>query len=434
MHNTRTRVLLLLLCTSITSLHLAFGWISTTSARNNKLSVSKRPGKYPQLTATHVHTEDYEGNNEKGSSTRRQWLSGVAHSASLLAISSLPAQAAPPKAITSSATCDATVTVWQREDRLIYLLGTAHISEKSSELAGQLVRDTRPNGVFVELDLKRVAGPNVDSVMASGKSDNMNKRTVLKLNPENGQGKPTTIIIPDVTESIQRQGSNTASSITSDSGILQDSAPTPFPASNMPRKSGGVFSTVLNVGAGLVGNAIRSMYKNLDDAGFKPGEEFMTAIREGQAIDADIILGDQDVEITLQRLTQALASTDLKRLLNPDSELEESINALIGMQGEPADTLDPADPDAFKEGLTSFVETIKTRETVRSIMGQLRIVAPALVQVMLTERDTYMAAGLDTLNQETVIVAVMGIAHVDGVEANLQRQGWSPVKLNCPQQ
>ena len=43
-------------------------------------------------------------------------------------------------------------------NRLVYLLGTAHISEVSAELAGRLVRDTHPNAVFVELDLKRVGG------------------------------------------------------------------------------------------------------------------------------------------------------------------------------------------------------------------------------------------------------------------------------------
>jgi pheromone shutdown protein TraB len=51
---------------------------------------------------------------------------------------------------------------------------------------------------------------------------------------------------------------------------------------------------------------------------------------------------------------------------------------------------------------------------------------------MLTERDAYMARGLDGLNEFDVTVAVMGIAHQDGVERNLQSFGWQPVRLNCP--
>lgn len=51
---------------------------------------------------------------------------------------------------------------------------------------------------------------------------------------------------------------------------------------------------------------------------------------------------------------------------------------------------------------------------------------------MLGERDAYMARGLDTLNEFEVIVAVMGLAHMDGVEANLQERGWRQVRLPCP--
>lgn len=51
---------------------------------------------------------------------------------------------------------------------------------------------------------------------------------------------------------------------------------------------------------------------------------------------------------------------------------------------------------------------------------------------MLTERDAYMARGIDTLNEFEVMVAVMGLAHQDGVEANLKERGWRQVRLSCP--
>ena len=86
----------------------------------------------------------------------------------------------------------------------------------------------------------------------------------------------------------------------------------------------------------------------------------------------------------------------------------------------------------MKEELTTFVEAMKSREKVREIMGELRKVAPALVQVMLTERDAYMATGLDSLQNYEIITAVMGLAHQDGVERNLQSFGWKSVALNCP--
>jgi hypothetical protein len=72
--------------------------------------------------------------------------------------SAASSHATAPSVVSSLATCDATVSVWQRENRLVYILGTAHISETSANLAGQLVRDVHPDAVFVELDLKRVGG------------------------------------------------------------------------------------------------------------------------------------------------------------------------------------------------------------------------------------------------------------------------------------
>ena len=65
-------------------------------------------------------------------------------------------------------------------------------------------------------------------------------------------------------------------------------------------------------------------------------------------------------------------------------------------------------------------------------MDQMREQAPAIVQAMLDERDAYMAAGLDILTDKNVITAVMGIAHVDGVERSLQAKGWKLVNPICP--
>jgi pheromone shutdown protein TraB len=168
------------------------------------------------------------------------------------------------------------------------------------------------------------------------------------------------------------------------------------------------------------------MYKNLNQAGFNPGDEFVEAVREGRRIGADIVLGDRDVQVTLRRLVQALQVTDMNALMDPNSELEQSMRELLPGGGEI-----PTDSASYKEEVSAFVEAIKNRDRVRSIMSELKKVAPALVQVMLTERDAYMAAGLDSLTQYVVIVAVMGMAHQDGVELNLTSAGWKQLKPRC---
>ena len=168
------------------------------------------------------------------------------------------------------------------------------------------------------------------------------------------------------------------------------------------------------------------MYGKLGNAGFKPGEEFVIAVREGQKVGAKVILGDRDVEVTLRRLSEALRQTDLRALLSPDSELEASMRALV-----PNDLPTDSTSDNFKNEMSAYVETMKAKENVNVIMGQLKRVAPEIYQALVAERDVYMANGLDKLNTFPVIVAVMGIAHVDGVETYLKSKGWTPVQLNC---
>merc|ERR1711971_955696 len=139
--------------------------------------------------------------------------------------------------------------------------------------------------------------------------------------------------------------------------------------------------------------------------------------REGRRIGSDIILGDRDVELTLQRVTEGLAKTDLKALLSPDSELERTLeglalptNSKVAKLSGSFDVDKELTDNKFREELTSFVETMKTKDNVRTIMGQLKRVAPFLYEALVSERDMYMAAGLNGLNELGSIVAVVGIA------------------------
>ena len=85
----------------------------------------------------------------------------------------------------------------------------------------------------------------------------------------------------------------------------------------------------------------------------------------------------------------------------------------------------------------SFVETMKEKENVKKIMAALQKTAPEIYEAMVAERDLYMAKGLDELNDNLKsdakdTVAVMGMAHVDGVERYLLSQGWTEKRYSCP--
>lgn len=363
--------------------------------------------------------------------SRREWFWGVTQAAAAAAaavalpgsataaITAAPESTKPPALVTTAAVCDPTVSIWTRGNRIIYLLGTAHISEGSAKLAGELVRDVVPEGVFVELDIKRVGGlgPAGPKAGASSVSDKMNLDNSSMGDGEDALAPRSILVIPTITAAA--------------SSTLTGSSPkASVPAIPVVPEPKGLAAKALNFGANTVGNAIKGMYKNLDQQGFKPGEEFVLAVQEGQKIGSAIILGDQDVELTLRRLVQALAETDLNKLMDPNSDVNRSMQELLPTN--PGSSPVSSDQVVSKDEFSSFIETMKTRDNVRQIMGQLKEVAPQLVQVMLTERDAYMAAGLNTLNQFHSIVAVMGIAHVDGVERNLKSEGWKQVTPRCP--
>ena len=343
--------------------------------------------------------------------TRRQWLANIATVAVGAGClpTTLPANAAG--IVSSTSVCDPTVSVFKRKGRILYLLGTAHISSASAELAGNLVKDIHPSGVFVELDPKRVSGSGI---------------LAKKINSDDSESTTTPtsrVIVPNIqrasSQAPQLMASSSTDTTTSGAGET----------SNVPARSVSKPNPLMKAASAAVGNQIRGMYKKMDAAGFQAGEEFVVAIREGQMIGSDIVLGDRDVEVTLQRLTNALSRTDLKMLLNPDNELEKSLAELVPASAANS-SLDLNDSE-FREEFSSFVEVMKTKENVKKIMGQLQRLAPALYEALVSERDAYMAAGLNGLDDLETIVAVMGIAHVDGVEQNLKLNGWEAVSPTC---
>lgn len=363
------------------------------------------------------------------STTRRQWLaeSATTTAASIavattiesttlpgLALALEPSLLTEAKTKTTVSTCDPAVSVWRNPSsgRKIYLLGTAHISDSSAQLAGLLVNDVRPDAVFIELDAKRIkrVSKNNDTTTTSSSSSSTTSSSGSRSQSTGGSERGFPISGP--IQSAPVDTTNVAAISATDKKInLFD-----------------LKQRALVAGSAAVGGAIQGMYKKLNKSGFNPGEEFVIAIQEGQKVGAQIILGDRDVEVTLQRLTQALGKTDIQALLQPNAELEATMAAMM-----PSSQQIPRSDDVnFKEEMSVYVETMKAKENVTLLMTQLKRAAPELYEALVAERDAYMANGLDKLSIFPTIVAVMGIAHVDGVETVLKSRGWMPVPLTCP--
>eukprot|EP00548_Thalassiothrix_antarctica_P002182 CAMPEP_0194133704 /NCGR_PEP_ID=MMETSP0152-20130528/3759_1 /TAXON_ID=1049557 /ORGANISM="Thalassiothrix antarctica, Strain L6-D1" /LENGTH=442 /DNA_ID=CAMNT_0038829051 /DNA_START=86 /DNA_END=1414 /DNA_ORIENTATION=- len=360
--------------------------------------------------------------------SRRRWLGSIGATAASavglsIALSPLPSHAAATL-VSSKSVCDPTVSVWSKNGRIIYLLGTAHISSISAELAGNLVKETNPKGVFIELDPKRVSGEGM--LAKKFKGDETTPAPV----------RESKIIVPQISEFAGDGGLVLASGPPSNNGaLLPAAAAKPSP----PKKAN--INPVMAAATAVVGKQLKGLYSRLDSAGFDSGDEFVRAVREGQKVGADIVLGDRDVEVTMRRLTEGLTKTDLKALFSSDSELEKTLEGMVPFDAALGERLAGSSSSSsgeqelsdaqFKEQLTTIMEVMKKKDNVKKIMAQLQRIAPFLYEALVGERDVYMATGLNGLNELETIVAVVGMAHADGIESTLQQNGWKAANPMC---
>eukprot|EP00903_Cladosiphon_okamuranus_P013442 g12520.t1 len=256
----------------------------------------------------------------------------------------------------------------------IWIVGTAHISNSSATLVENTIREIKPQVVMVELDAQRVGSFLEESM----------------------KGDPAF-----------------AESAGGDKPPPSERKRTPFFGAFFKQlldPSVSVNDRVTEFFAAALGKAISKMYESMDQKGLASGQEFTIAIREARACGAKLLLGDRDVQVTLRRLSEALRSIDLQAL-SQDGQLELGLGL---------DTLD----GSSAESINTSLEKLKKRQTMRTVVGFYKQEAPELYNAMIGERDMVMATNLMTLEGKQTTVAVVGLAHVDGIESILAANGW----------
>lgn len=134
--------------------------------------------------------------------------------------------------------------------------------------------------------------------------------------------------------------------------------------------------------------------------GSNVGDEMMTAIEEGRAINAKIALVDRPMKATVQAMMRV-----------PLDELYRLTNML------PDATKDIEDGGAF-----DLLDMLKEDGAVDDIMEQFRSEFPGLTRVLIEERDQYVANALHFILNDVQgpIVAVLGAGHIQGVKSALE--------------
>lgn len=246
-----------------------------------------------------------------------------------------------PEVDIKNAPSDGTVVSLKNESNgaELYLIGTSHISKQSVAEVRDVIQREQPDYVMVELDRKRY-------------------------------------------NSIVNRGSE---------------GPFDFVYQMVQTLANG------NIGAvgKLMGLGLSGFYRLLSTRGLQPGQEISVAIEEGKKVGAKIVLGDQDIDITMKHLGEQMSMREaLQFFARPmPSDLAQKMSDAYNAGGS-----DPA----------QMFELLRDRKIVRELNVVMEREAPALSRVLLRERNEAMTKALRNLSGK--VVAVVGLAHLDGIE------------------
>ncbi|MDD2438929.1 MAG: TraB/GumN family protein [Methanosarcinaceae archaeon] len=156
-----------------------------------------------------------------------------------------------------------------------------------------------------------------------------------------------------------------------------------------------------------------------EEMGVRPGAEMLSAIEEAEASGAKIALIDRDIQVTLQRFWGKMKFTEKLKMLG---------SLLGGVLG-------------IGKGVDIDIETVTEQDVVTGLVSELRDLAPTAAEVLIDERDAYLAGSLlrtaasfgsapgsgfgkegseNGLDRAQTIVAVIGAGHRAGVTKYLQ--------------
>lgn len=182
----------------------------------------------------------------------------------------------------------------------------------------------------------------------------------------------------------------------------------------------------------LVELGLTSMYKTMHRMGFASGVEFKAAIEAAEELGVPIVLGDQEMGITLTRLAHAFAddlyvprimALAVAHATFPDGGGETRVEKRVR---EAFEAIAAGDVERGQARLAKLID----QNSVREIIRPMREFAPCITRAILDERDCVMTENLVEAvvrlpHDKRHIVGIVGLAHVDGIA-----RGWEERRKN----
>jgi pheromone shutdown-related protein TraB len=125
------------------------------------------------------------------------------------------------------------------------------------------------------------------------------------------------------------------------------------------------------------------------EVGVKPGSEMLSAIDAAQSVGASVALVDRDINVTIARFWAKM-------------RLIEKLKMLIALLG-----ISTGDEEID-------IEEITNDDVISQLVTELRQFSPSAAQVLVDERDAFLAGNLLKLRGR--IVAVVGAGHKEGIK------------------
>lgn len=150
----------------------------------------------------------------------------------------------------------------------------------------------------------------------------------------------------------------------------------------------------------------RRMGKNL---GVKPGDEMKAAVEEAKARGIAYTFCDREIQTTLRR------AWSRSSLWNKSKLMASLIASTMSNEALSSDE----------------IEALKSKSVLDEMMGQLATFLPSVKEVLIDERDRYLATKIFQA-PGSAVVAIVGAGHLDGIVAWLNRleAGEAPADLS----
>jgi pheromone shutdown-related protein TraB len=130
--------------------------------------------------------------------------------------------------------------------------------------------------------------------------------------------------------------------------------------------------------------------------GVEPGSEMIAAMNEAKKHKLKVALVDRDISVTLKRAWKKMGIREKFRLT------WEFLKAMIGYDEEELEELD--------------LEKLMDQDVISAMMEEFGEIAPSVTDVLIHERDEYIAKKIQDESNKGKVVAVVGAGHLKGIE------------------